>query len=302
MIQLKQKYLDYLNYERKYSKDTLLSYGIDIEEYLSFLSSQQVDLLKVNKSILRDYLSMLFDKGDSKRTIRRKLSAIRGFYKFLVTIGKINSNPVLSISSPKPNIRYPKALYVEEVKNLFETNAKRTDKLVLRDQAILELLYTSGIRVSELTALSLHSIDLNKRYCRIFGKGKKERIVPFSETCKICLLDYLTNLRKELLAKSKLTTDIIFLNSQGRPLTSRGVEYIFHHLDEKNGTFLNLHPHTLRHTFATHLLENGADLRVIQELLGHSSINTTQVYTHVTTEDMSSQYRAFFPRAKKGEK
>ncbi len=213
----------------------------------------------------------------------------------------IDFNPFLFISSPKKEIRYPRVLYVEQINNLLKCNAARTDELALRDQCILELLYASGVRVSELVKISLKDIDIRNRHIRIFGKGSKERIVPFNKSAQAAIKNYVANSRDQLLARYSLSVqyDYLFLNSQGKPLTSRGVEYILKEIEKKTGCNYDLHPHLLRHTFATHLLENGADLRVIQELLGHESLNTTQIYTHVTEEAMKCQFLASHPRAKK---
>lgn len=298
MNKLEAEFLTYLEHERKYSKYTLISYKHDIDSFCDFIFKDNIELEDVRKEEIRNYLSFLFDLKKDKRTVKRNISSLRTFYKFLVTKKYVTINPFLTIKSPKPEIKYPKVLYYEEVKNLLDINSKRTDDLAIRDQAILEMLYTSGMRVSEIASLTLQQIDLANRYARIFGKGKKERIVPFSETCKKCLIEYLNKSRKILIAKYNAKTNIVFLNHYGKPLTTRGFEDIFKRIDQKTGVFLSLHPHTLRHTFATHLLENGADLRVIQELLGHSSINTTQIYTHVTTKTMMEEYRTFHPRAK----
>jgi site-specific recombinase XerD len=155
------------------------------------------------------------------------------------------------------------------------------------------------MRVSEICNLNIQDIDLNSRIIRVFGKGKKERLVPYSEICKKCIIDYSRNLRPELMHKSNEKTNALFLNFRGKRLTPRGFEYILKQITVKTGLEIDLHPHTLRHTFATHLLEGGADLRTIQELLGHESISTTQVYTHITTENMVAQYKAYHPRSKK---
>ncbi len=181
---------------------------------------------------------------------------------------------------------------------MFAANAKRTDELMERDQAILELLYSSGLRASELVALTYRQIDFRVRSIRVKGKGNKTRIVPFSKSAETAMKKYHASSRPALLAKSKadVKSDKFFLNDRGEGLTVRGLEYILRAVEEKTGLYLGLHPHELRHTFATHLLENGADLRLIQELLGHETIDTTQVYTHVSKEKMKEQYDTFFPQ------
>ena len=176
---------------------------------------------------------------------------------------------------------------------------ERQDNLKNRDQAILYLLYYSGLRAQELVGLDVQSVSLKERSVRVLGKGNKERIIPFTNECQQVIKHYIDNERKTLLLKSKDLTPALFLNAQGERLTTRGLEYILDAIEEKTGLYVGLHPHILRHSFATHLLENGADLRVIQELLGHESINATQVYTHVTEEAMKETYLNAFPRAKK---
>ena len=219
--------------------------------------------------------------------------------RLVVNNGYVKVNPFLVVHSPKVKNNFPTALYLKEIELLFSENAKRTDPLKVRDQAILELLYSSGMRVSEICAVNIQDIDMNSRVIRVFGKGKKERLVPYSEICKKCIIEYSRGLRRELMEKNKTKTNALFLNFRGNRLTSRGLEYILKQITVKTGLDFDLHPHTLRHTFATHLLEGGADLRTIQELLGHESISTTQVYTHITTEAMVAQYKAYHPRSKK---
>jgi len=211
----------------------------------------------------------------------------------------VKDNPFLFIASPKTDKTLPKFLYKDQVRQILDENKKRDDLLASRDQAILSTLYYSGIRASELVNLELQSISMPRRTIRVLGKGSKERIVPISEECKKDLDTYIKTTRLELASKNKQGTKVLFLNDHGNKLTTRGLEYILDQIEQKTGTFVGLHPHVLRHSFATHLLENGADLRIIQELLGHESLNTTQVYTHVTEESMKETYLAAHPRARK---
>ena len=230
----------------------------------------------------------------------------------MVSVGYINDNPFIFVSSPKVETKYPHGLYKDQIQELFKRNAERTDGLKNRDQAILYLLYYSGIRAQELVTLNIQDISLRERRVRVLGKGNKERIVPFSADCQTVLKKYIDTDRKELLKlymeniKKKPQKEgldslqsPLFFNARGEKLTTRGLEYILDAIEEKIGLYVGLHPHILRHSFATHLLENGADLRVIQELLGHESINATQVYTHVTEEAMKETYMNAHPRAKK---
>ena len=292
------EFLRYLEHERKYSTHTVTSYQRDVDDFQMFIFKDEIELEDVDKYVIREYM-MHLSKGVSKRSIKRKLSALRHYYKFLVNNNYVNMNPFLVVHSPKVKNGYPTALYLKEIELLFAENNNRTDPLKVRDQAILELLYSSGMRVSEICNLNIQDIDLNSRIIRVFGKGKKERLVPYSEICKKCIIDYSRNLRPELMHKSNEKTNALFLNFRGKRLTPRGFEYILKQITVKTGLEIDLHPHTLRHTFATHLLEGGADLRTIQELLGHESISTTQVYTHITTENMVAQYKAYHPRSKK---
>lgn len=292
------EFLRYLEHERRYSLHTVTSYQKDVDDFQSFIFKDEIELEDVDKYVIREYM-MFLSKNVSKRSIKRKLSALRHYYKYLVNNGYVKVNPFLVVHSPKVKNNFPTALYLKEIELLFSENAKRTDLLKVRDQAILELLYSSGMRVSEICAVNIQDIDMNSRVIRVFGKGKKERLVPYSEICKKCIIEYSRGLRRELMEKNKTKTNALFLNFRGNRLTSRGFEYILKQITVKTGLDFDLHPHTLRHTFATHLLEGGADLRTIQELLGHESISTTQVYTHITTEAMVAQYKAYHPRSKK---
>jgi integrase/recombinase XerC len=292
------EFLRYLEHERKYSTHTVISYQKDVDDFQAFIFKDEIELEDVDKYVIREYM-MYLSKTVSKRSIKRKLSALRHYYKYLVNNNYVKVNPFLVVHSPKIKTNYPTALYLKEIELLFSENANRKDPLKVRDQAILELLYSSGMRVSEICAVNIQDIDLNSRIIRVFGKGKKERLVPYSEICKKCIIDYSRNLRPELLSKNNTKNNALFLNFRGGRLTPRGFQYILKQITVKTGIEIDLHPHTLRHTFATHLLEGGADLRTIQELLGHESISTTQVYTHITTESMVAQYKTFHPRSKK---
>ena len=217
----------------------------------------------------------------------------------MVNVGYLKDNPFIFVDAPKTETKYPHALYKEQIQEIFKRNEERTDALKNRDQAILYLLYYSGMRAAELVGLDVQSVSIKERVVRVLGKGNKERIIPFTGECQKVVKAYIDKERKDLLKKSKELTPALFLNANGERLTTRGLEYILDSIEEKTGLYVGLHPHVLRHSFATHLLENGADLRVIQELLGHESINATQVYTHVTEKAMKETYQNVFPRAKK---
>ena len=288
-----EKFLEYLKLELNYSEKTIKSYQQDIESFDNYLSSKGESVESANPQIIRMYLSKEMEDGKTKVTCCRRIAGLRHFYEYLVRQNYIKENPFLFVGAPKKEIRYPEALYLEQVEMLFAKNKERQDDLKYRDQAIIELLYASGVRVSELVSIKMNSIDLKNRTIRVFGKGRKERMVMFTKSCQKTLQDYLTN------SPLRHSSDYLFTNAQGNQLTTRGVEYILKEIQNKCGIQLGLHPHMLRHTFATHLLEGGADLRVIQELLGHESINTTQIYTHITEEAMKQQFNMSHPRAKK---
>lgn len=292
-------FLDYLSVERNYSKKTVLSYREDINIFLKFLYQEGImSMSDVDLPIIRNFLSFQLSAGISKRTCKRRLSALRLFYSYLLRKELVKDNPFKYINGPKVETKFPDTLYKEQIEKIFEINGQRKDKLASRDQAILKLLYYSGLRASELIGLEMHMLNMRQRAIRVIGKGNKERIVPFSEDCKTSLEDYLTNLRPQLQKKDQLPSVAVFLNNHGDPLTTRGLEYILKQIEKKTGEYMHLHPHVFRHSFATHLLENGADLRIIQELLGHESLNATQVYTHISEESMKSNYLAAHPRAK----
>ena len=295
-----QEFLDHLLNVRNYSKKTVESYQEDIDIFCDYLFQEGILLEDVDLPCIRNFLTNELNRGVSKRSCKRRLCALKHFYKYMVNVGYLEDNPFLFITSPKTDKKYPHYLYHEQIEQLFEKNKERTDPLKNRDQAILYLLYYAGIRASELVNLTVQSVSIKERFVRVLGKGNKERIVPFTPDCQAVLKHYIDKERPILLMKKpRNLTSALFLNARGNQLTTRGLEYILDAIEEKIGLYVGLHPHILRHSFATHLLENGADLRVIQELLGHESINATQVYTHVTEEAMKETYLATHPRAKK---
>ena len=301
MINTEEEFLKYLKYERNYSDNTVLSYKQDLDCFHKFLYRENRDYLTIKVSDIRDFETERLTSSDSKRSLARRISSLKHYYKFMLKKGYVKSNPFMDLIPLKLNIKYPEAIYYSQIIELFKRNNERTDLLKSRDQALLELFYSSGMRCSEVVNLKTIDINFANKTIRVFGKGKKERIVPFSDECKVAMIDYAKNLREKLqenLSREK-KTNYFFLNSKGEKLTSRGVEYILHQIENKNGMDIGLHPHALRHSFATHLLENGADLRTIQMLLGHESINTTQVYTSITKETLKKEYNEYFPRAKK---
>lgn len=310
-----QEFLSYLIDERKYSVKTKDSYQEDIDLFCDFIFKEGVLLEEVDIIVIRNFLTEELNRGVSKRSCKRRLSSLKHFYKYMVNVGYIKDNPFLFVTTPKTETKYPHALYKDQIQEIFKRNEERTDPLKERDQAILYLLYYCGIRAQELVTLNLQSVSMRERTIRVLGKGNKERIIPFSNECQKMLKRYIDGTRKDAVIlylenqKKKDPTkrdnspfSPLFFSAKGERLTTRGLEYILDAIEEKTGLFVGLHPHILRHSFATHLLENGADLRVIQELLGHESINATQVYTHVTEEAMKETYLNAFPRAKKENK
>lgn len=294
-------YLNYLKDQKNYSDNTIDSYRRDIDMFMMFAKDEGFSLKTIDTNLIRNFLRRETEKGISKRSNQRRIIAMRRYYEWLLKYRYVSYNPFVTIKAPKHDSSLPDFLHEEEVDTLIEADAKREDFLAKRDHAIIILLYTSGLRVSELTNLKLQDINLRHRTMRILGKGKKERIVPFSNTALEAINDYLNNCRNLILQKNHIDipTNALFLNNSGEQLTTRGVQYILKKIEDKTGVNLDLHPHKMRHTFATHLLEKGADLRTIQEILGHTSLETTQVYTHVTTAKMMETYKNAFPRAKK---
>lgn len=294
-------FLSYLGKERRFSLHTVDSYKEDISFFVGFLKDNKKDIKDVDVALIRGYLLELTNSGLSKSTIKRNIAALKHFYKFLFLRNYIDTEPFELITSPKQEQKLPDFLSDDEIVQLLEANRRRDDELSYRDQAILELMFASGLRASEVVNLTLQNVYLRDRIIRVFGKGKKERIVPFTNSCRECLENYLNGTRRKLLDKNvdRSKENHVFLNSRGEKLTNRGLEYIMEEIEKKTGCYMKLHPHKLRHSFATSLLSKGADLRTIQEFMGHESIGTTQVYTHVTYSEMKSVYDKAFPRAKK---
>lgn len=294
-----REFLNSLKLDRNYSDHTIDSYRRDIDKFFIFLNKEDILMDEVNIAVIRIFLSEELSAGVSKRSCKRRVTALRQFYSYLTSAKYIKDNPFLLTSTLKMEQTFPHALYKEQIEELLSANKNRKDELMIRDQAILEVLYYCGIRASELVSLKIQDVNLKTRVLRVIGKGNKERLVPFTKNCQETISSYLKNLRPILSSRSDKQIAELFLNNSGDKLTTRGLEYILKTVEEKSGDFVGLHPHILRHSFATHLLENGADLRVIQELLGHTSLNATQVYTHVTEEAMKNAYSISHPRAKK---
>jgi len=292
------KFKEYLLFERSYSEYTSINYIHDLEEFNNYLiESDYGDPLRLtNSNIAMYYISYLNENGFKKKSIARKISSVRSFYKYAVKNKFVENNIFLGVESPKLDKPLPKVLFNSEINEIFNAIDTLTP-LGMRDKAIMEILYGSGLRVSELCSLTNRMIDYSAKTVKVFGKGKKERYVPLSDESIESLLKYLKIARPQLRYNSKEEdTDLIFLNHHGGALTTRGVRVIINNILDKTGDNLHVSPHTLRHTFATSLLDGGADLRSVQEMLGHSSLSTTQIYTHVSKEQLKRVYLEHHPR------
>lgn len=295
-----QEFLNWLQNEKIYSVNTTTAYRRDLEQFGIFLQEQDLSVEEINYRDLRLYLVTL-QKGQElkKTTISRKTAAIKSFFKFLYRESLIAHNPADLLSAPKKEKHLPSVISEIDMTAFLDDALFGDSPEKLRDKAIFELLYSSGLRVSELVDVNITDIGKQKGILRVIGKGKKERIVPVGEQAQEALEHYLEHGRP-LLCKRATTEDAktaLFLNQRGGRLTSRGVAYILEQYVKKGALKYKVSPHAFRHTFATHLLDNGADLRVIQELLGHESLSTTQIYTEVSTSHLQQVYLKSHPRA-----
>jgi len=297
MQELFQSYINYLEVERNASPYTVRNYKTDLLDFFNFLREKKVgSLTEVDKHILREYLSYLVGQNIVKRSIARKLSAIRSFYRFLQREEIIAVSPVANTTSPKLDKRLPAFLSQDEINRLLEAPDLSTPQ-GQRDRALLELLYASGLRVSEIASLDVEQVDFETNEIRVWGKGAKERVVLMGKPAAEALTAYLKKGRPELLGGKK-TSKALFVNRYGGCLTERSVQKLLERYAGIAGIKKRVHPHMLRHTCATHLLDGGADLRVVQELLGHASLSSTMIYTHVTKSQARKVYLSAHPMAK----
>lgn len=293
----KDKFLRYLIVERGYSEKTREAYEEDLTNFERFLTeSGEDDLLKINHLDVRVYLSYLTDERYSRNSISRKIASLRSFYQYLLKEEVIKENPFSYVHLKKKNLKLPRFFYENEMQALFDS-VKGEKPLDLRNQALLEVLYGSGIRLSECSNLKLAEIDFDSEVMLIHGKGNKERYAPLGSFAQDALQEYFEKGRKVLMDKYHKSHDYVFVNHHGEPITPTGIEYVLNQVIKKSSSDSSIHPHMLRHTFATHLLNNGADMRTVQELLGHANLSTTQIYAHVTKESLQKNYRSFHPRA-----
>jgi len=284
-----EKFMRYMEIEKNYSQHTLINYKVDLKDFSKFCGELSLD--KIDYLLLRKYLAVLKEKSLGNRTVGRHLSALRSFFRFLSREGYIKTNPILMLSSPKLDKHLPSFMTEEEVARLIESAFAKNEKdeFGLRDRAILETFYSSGLRISELVSLSIEDVDFISGVVKAFGKGKKERVVPIGDAALNAIRKYLDKRKKQSTA--------LFLNKNNKRISTRGVRNIVEKYLKGAGIARGVSPHTFRHSFATHLLNRGADLRTVQELLGHANLSSTQIYTHLTTDRLKSVYDKAHPHA-----
>jgi integrase/recombinase XerC len=303
MDELIERYIQYLRYERNASPHTVRNYRSDLVQFRDFLAQGQpgskVSLKSIDALRIRGFLAHLFEKEQKKTSIARKLAAVRAFFKFLSRERVLAENPAATVSTPKLARTLPRIMSEEEMNDFLDRMgqaAQSGDPAVARDRAILELLYASGLRVSELTGLDLRNVNFGDGIVLVRGKGNKERIVPFGSKAREALTAYLP-VREKILHENKATTAALFLNARGGRLTPRSVDRLLKKHIRRFCANVKVSPHSLRHAFASHLLAEGADLRAIQEMLGHKSLATTQKYTQVSIKQLMDVYDKTHPKA-----
>ena len=289
--ELINKFIEYLIIDKKYSENTIKSYNNDLKKFNDYFKNKTIN--KIEENNIKNYIKYLKQENNDNRTISHNISTLRSFYKFLLIEKTIKNNPMEYIEQPKLKKTLPKTLTIEEIDKLLDIKLK--DAFSFRNKAMLELMYSSGLRVSELINVNIHDIDTSNCIIRIMGKGSKERIVPLGDYAIKYIEIYLREYREKL-TKRELN-DYLFLNNHGKKMTRQGFFKILKQIAKEKGIKTEFSPHTLRHSFATHLLNGGADLRSIQEMLGHESISTTQIYTHVSKEKLKENYDNFHPHA-----
>ena len=289
-------FLHFLQVEKGLAYNTIISYKRDLTQYINYIvnENKKTNWESVSRINVLSYLHKLNDEGKSTATISRSISSIKAFHQFLIREQIVTHDAALHIETPKKNRKLPKVLSTKDVERLLSYEEKTT--LGLRNKAIIELLYATGLRVSELIMLNVTDLHLTMGFVRCFGKGSKERIIPLGDICIKALEDYLNHARGKL-TKRKQDENRLFVNQHGRPLTRQGCWKIIKGIAISTGLNNPISPHALRHSFATHLLENGADLRSVQEMLGHEDISTTQIYTHVSKTRLKDIYEVYHPRA-----
>lgn len=288
-----EEYLKYLKYQKNYSQETIDSYEEDLVEFFDFLNRENLKLLDVKYDDVRFYLMELDEKKNKASTISRKLSSLRGFYKFMINRDYIDNNPFTLIKTPRKEKKLPRFFYYNELEEMFNS-IDISNALGQRNRLILEVLYASGVRVSELVEIKIK--DINDEEIKVLGKGNKERITRIGDYAREILDLYLNDGYHQL---NKNNSEYLFLNKNGEKLTTRGIRYILDEIIKNTNIKKKISPHMLRHSFATHLLNEGCDILSVQELLGHESLTATAIYTHVTTDRLKDVYYKTHPRAKK---
>jgi|TARA_Y100000996_G_scaffold224305_1_gene176466 integrase/recombinase XerD len=290
---LVETFIDSLWLEKNLSQNTLDSYKNDLNKFRLFVEKNEKSVLRADHLLILSYLSYLLDKGFSSKTISRNISSLKGFYKYLISTNQVSSNPTTNIDAPKSGFFLPTTLTVEETQKILD--APFEDKHIeLRDKAMLYTLYATGMRISELVSLGIHNIDLTRGSVQVMGKGGKERLIPLTEQAVKMIKLYLSHSREKL-SKGKDHTNI-FVSTHGKQITRHSFWHRIKIYIERAEINKDVHPHTLRHAFATHMLNNGADLRSVQLLLGHSDLATTQIYTHVAQEEVQNMHKKHHPR------
>lgn len=287
-------FIAYLKHEKNASPHTLYNYKGDLLQFGRYLENKKLNLGDIDNIILRGFLAVLYERGEKKSTVGRKLAAIRSFFSFCVRKGWMDDNPAKVVSTPRLDKTVPSFLSEEEMQEFLDL-PKSSKPLDKRDKAMLEMLYATGIRVSELVGVCLDDVKFTERLIRIRGKGKKERLVPFGRMAEESLRSYLRV--RPLLKKDRTEETALFLNYRGQKLSTRSVERTVDKYIRRSAVRRKISPHSLRHSFASHLLSRGADLRIIQELLGHESLATTQKYTHLDVKHLIEVYRKSHPRS-----
>jgi len=293
MDELKEKFTKYLEVQKNYSSYTILNYQKDIEEYELFLNENNLNYKNMDYKKCTEYLLFLDNKNLKKTSVSRRLSSLRTFYKFLVLNNYVDNNPFLLVSSPKKEKKMPKFINYSGIEEIFNIPNIKT-KEGQREKVILEILYGSGIRVSELVNIKLKDIDYNNKTILIFGKGSKERMVSFGEPALDSIKQFINEGRKQY----KIDSEYLIVGKNEEKLTTRRIEQIIGDLINKTSIKMNITPHMFRHTFATHLLDNGSDLIAVQELLGHESLSSTEIYTHISNEHLREVYLKCHPRSR----
>lgn len=289
-----KRFEDFLEYEKRYSKHTLCAYKRDLNQFKEWLLAKDCkDILKADSLDIRNWVAGLHRQGLGGKTLQRKLSSLRSFYQFLVRKQELKNNPAIDVRAPKTGRKLPDTLDTDVLTQLLEIPGNSI--LAIRDRAIMELFYSSGLRLSELVNLNITSIDLTENILEAFGKGNKTRLLPIGKKA----VDALNHWLKHRVELAKIEETALFVSKRGTRISTRSVQQRLNHWRKKQGLEQHIHPHKLRHSFASHILESSGDLRAVQELLGHADISTTQIYTHLDFQHLANVYDKAHPRSRK---